>query len=107
MPFAYSLLFVQITALWLKPNKIDKYRKYWSIYHHTIGYAVVALAVVNIFKGLAILRPPVSWKWAYIGILSGLSCVALLLEIATWAKFCWKVQHEDKIKNQSQQGDIK
>lgn len=95
---------MQITALWLKPSRNDKYRKYWSIYHHTVGYAVVALAIANIFKGFAILRPAASWRWAYIGILSGLAFVALLLEIVTWVKFYWKGLRKDTNEIQPQAG---
>ncbi|ONK69896.1 uncharacterized protein A4U43_C05F27980 [Asparagus officinalis] len=100
----FCLATLQITALWIKANRDDKYRKYWRIYHHSLGYALVALAVVNIFKGLAILRPPATWKWVCIGILIGLACVALFLEITTWVKFYWPAQLEDESQNQSQPG---
>lgn len=79
-------------ALWLKPKKkyeggkiiTDRPRKYWSIYHHLVGYTLITLSIVNIFKGFAILRPPPVWKWIYVGLLAAFSCVAFGLEVAIW-----------------------
>ncbi|XP_008803564.3 cytochrome b561 and DOMON domain-containing protein At3g25290-like [Phoenix dactylifera] len=87
---------LQMMALWLKPKRADKYRKYWNIYHHFVGYSLIALIIVNIFKGFAILKPPSGWKWAYIGILISLSCVALGLEISIWVKFYWNQKAEQQ-----------
>ncbi|XP_010924092.3 cytochrome b561 and DOMON domain-containing protein At3g25290-like isoform X1 [Elaeis guineensis] len=83
----FCLATLQVMALWLKPKMLDKYRKYWNIYHHFVGYSLIVLIIVNIFKGYAILKPAPRWKWAYIGILIGLSCVALGLEISIWFVF--------------------
>ncbi|KAG1368153.1 cytochrome b561 and DOMON domain-containing protein [Cocos nucifera] len=83
----FCLATLQMMALWLKPKLLDKYRKYWNIYHHFVGYSLIVLVIVNIFKGFAILKPSAGWKWAYIGILIGLSCVALGLEISIWIVF--------------------
>ncbi|THU62450.1 hypothetical protein C4D60_Mb01t05270 [Musa balbisiana] len=86
----FCLATLQIMALWLKPKKknegskiiTDRPRKYWSIYHHLVGYTLITLSIVNIFKGFAILRPPPVWKWIYVGLLAALSCVAFGLEAA-------------------------
>lgn len=74
-------------ALHLKPRKTDEYRKYWNIYHHFLGYALLAVISVNIFHGIDILRPDHSWKWAYVGILGVFAVITIALEIFTWAKF--------------------
>lgn len=82
-------------ALRLRPDAIDEYRKYWNMYHHFLGYALIALIVLNIFHGIGILRPDNAvWKWVYIGILVLLSAVALSLEIYSWVKF--KRDHKKK-----------
>ncbi|KAK6132858.1 hypothetical protein DH2020_033389 [Rehmannia glutinosa] len=74
-------------ALRLKPKFNDKYRAYWNMYHHFLGYALLALISVNMFEGIKILRPAHAWKWAYIGVLGVLGAVAMALEVFTWTKF--------------------
>lgn len=74
-------------ALRLKPKPHDDYRKYWDMYHHILGYALLAVISVNIFKGINILKPDNTWKWGYIGVLGALALVTLVLEIVTWTKF--------------------
>ncbi|XP_021274990.1 cytochrome b561 and DOMON domain-containing protein At5g35735 [Herrania umbratica] len=75
---------LQVFALLLRPNKDHKYRFYWNIYHHSIGYAVIILSIVNIFEGFDILQPEDKWERIYIGILIFLGIVASLLEAFTW-----------------------
>ncbi|KAE8730497.1 Acyl-CoA N-acyltransferases superfamily protein isoform 1 [Hibiscus syriacus] len=41
---------LQVFALLLRPNKDYKYRLYWNIFHHLIGYSVIILSIVNIFE---------------------------------------------------------
>ncbi|KAL0306017.1 UNVERIFIED_CONTAM: cytochrome and DOMON domain-containing protein [Sesamum radiatum] len=41
----------RVSALLLRPKKEHKYRFYWNIYHHLIGYSVIVLSIINIFKG--------------------------------------------------------
>ncbi|WOK95466.1 hypothetical protein Cni_G04173 [Canna indica] len=80
----FCLATVQVFALLLRPNKDHKYRIYWNVYHHTVGYSIIILSVVNIFKGFDILEPVKKWKHAYTGILVTLASVALALELITW-----------------------
>lgn len=68
----------------MRPKKDHKYRLYWNIYHHAIGYAVIILSIVNIFEGFDILDPAKKWKRAYIGVLIFLGAVAAILEAITW-----------------------
>ena len=80
---------IQVFALLLRPNKDNKYRSYWNIYHYLIGYATIAISIINIFKGFSALENSVgdrynNWKHAYIGIIAGLGGLALLLEAFTW-----------------------
>ncbi|ONK72548.1 uncharacterized protein A4U43_C04F20570 [Asparagus officinalis] len=80
----FSLGTLQLFALLLRPNKDHKYRFYWNIYHHAVGYTVITLGVVNVFKGLQILSPENKWKETYIIVISILGGIAVLLEISTW-----------------------
>lgn len=80
----FSLATLQVSALLLRPKKEHKYRFYWNVYHHFIGYSVIVLSLINIFKGFNILNPDQKWKRAYIVVLIGLAAVAATLEIFTW-----------------------
>ncbi|KAI9124103.1 hypothetical protein K1719_005403 [Acacia pycnantha] len=80
---------LQVFALLLRPNKDHKYRFYWNVYHHSIGYATIIISIINIFKGFEALEVSVQdryndWKHAYIGIIAALGGIALLLEAYTW-----------------------
>ncbi|XP_023747705.1 cytochrome b561 and DOMON domain-containing protein At5g35735 [Lactuca sativa] len=75
---------LQVFALLLRPKPDNKYRKYWNIYHGGVGYTVITLAIINVFKGLDILDPEKKWKHAYIGVLISLGAIAVILEAFTW-----------------------
>ncbi|KZV16105.1 hypothetical protein F511_13241 [Dorcoceras hygrometricum] len=75
---------LQVFALLLRPNRDHKFRVFWNLYHHLIGYTVIVLSIVNIFKGFDILNPAEKWKRGYIGFLIGLAAVAAILEVYTW-----------------------
>lgn len=70
--------------MFLRPKNDHKYRFYWNIYHHGLGYAILVLGIVNVFKGLGILDPGKKWKTAYIILLIVLGGIALFLEVITW-----------------------
>ncbi|KAF8014685.1 hypothetical protein BT93_H0482 [Corymbia citriodora subsp. variegata] len=80
----FAVATVQIFALFLRPKKDHKYRFYWNIYHHSLGYAILVLGILNVFKGLNILQPDNKWKSAYIILISVLGGVAVVLELVTW-----------------------
>lgn len=71
-------------AMLLRPKKDHKYRFYWNIYHHGVGYAILILGIINVFKGLSILNPQDTYKTAYIVVIASLGGIALLLEAITW-----------------------
>ncbi|KAL4619944.1 hypothetical protein ACB092_06G117900 [Castanea dentata] len=75
---------LQVFALLLRPKKDHKYRLYWNIYHHSIGYTVIILSIVNVFKGLDLLDPEKKWKKIYTAILIFLGFNAAMLEAFTW-----------------------
>ncbi|OAY41119.1 cytochrome b561 and DOMON domain-containing protein At5g47530 [Manihot esculenta] len=75
---------LQVFALLLRPKPDHKYRFYWNIYHHTVGYTVIILSIINIFKGFDILNPSKKWKNAYIGVIAALAFNAVWLEGYTW-----------------------
>ncbi|GFP89475.1 cytochrome b561 and DOMON domain-containing protein at3g25290 [Phtheirospermum japonicum] len=80
----YLHVFCQIFALLLRPNKDHKIRFYWNIYHHGVGYVILILGIINVFKGLDILQPENKWENAYIVVIAILGGIAVLLEAITW-----------------------
>ncbi|KAI9071259.1 hypothetical protein K1719_009044 [Acacia pycnantha] len=84
---AFCLATLQIFALFIRPKKDHKYRYYWNIYHHSIGYTVIILGIINIFQGFDILRPEQKWKTTYIAVIAALGGIALFLEVVTWIIF--------------------
>ncbi|PKA61478.1 Auxin-induced in root cultures protein 12 [Apostasia shenzhenica] len=99
----FCLATLQMMALWLKPKRMDKYRKYWSIYHHFVGYSLIVLTIANIFKGFNILKPPPRWRWVYVGILSGIAALILVLEFITWFTFCQQIKKNTSSDHQQTQ----
>ncbi|KAL9228370.1 hypothetical protein vseg_003959 [Gypsophila vaccaria] len=80
----FSLATLQVFALFLRPKNDHKYRFYWNIYHHSIGYAIIILGIINVFKGLDILEPEKKWRSIYVTTLIVLGGIAVLLEALTW-----------------------
>lgn len=75
---------MQVFALLVRPKRDHKYRFYWNIYHHGIGYAILILGILNVFKGYDILRPGEKWKSGYIILICILGGIAVVLEAVTW-----------------------
>ncbi|XP_065874624.1 cytochrome b561 and DOMON domain-containing protein At5g35735-like [Euphorbia lathyris] len=80
--FCFATL--QVFALLLRPKPDHKYRIWWNAYHHAIGYATIAMSIVNIYEGFDILQPEDKWKKIYSGILIFLGVGAFILEVTTW-----------------------
>ncbi|CAN7058464.1 hypothetical protein IGI04_014681 [Brassica rapa subsp. trilocularis] len=80
----FTFATLQVFALLLRPKPDHKYRFYWNVYHHTVGYATIILSIINIFKGFDILDPEDKWRWAYIGILIFFGACVVILEPLTW-----------------------
>ncbi|KAI4384933.1 hypothetical protein MLD38_003017 [Melastoma candidum] len=80
----FALGTLQVFALLLRPKKDHKYRTYWNMYHYAVGYTVIILSIVNVFKGLELLNPDGKWKTAYIGILIFMGAIMGVLEASTW-----------------------
>ncbi|XP_065864625.1 cytochrome b561 and DOMON domain-containing protein At5g35735-like [Euphorbia lathyris] len=91
--FIFTFTTLQMLALRLKPEKKDEYRKYWNMYHHFLGFSLLAVISINIFNGIDILKPDETWRWAYIGILVAFAATVAGLEIYTWTKFKSSVHH--------------
>lgn len=76
---------LQMFAFFVRPSKDHKFRVYWNVYHHGIGYTIIVLGIINVFKGLDILGPAKAWKLGYVLFLSTLGAITLCSETITWA----------------------
>ncbi|XP_014503940.1 cytochrome b561 and DOMON domain-containing protein At3g25290 [Vigna radiata var. radiata] len=85
---------IQMLAFRLKPKLTDDYRKYWNMYHHFLGYGLLAIIFINIFKGIRILEGGDAWKWGYVADLAFLGAIAFGLEVYTWIHFFGLKQKE-------------
>ncbi|KAH7427783.1 hypothetical protein KP509_10G059700 [Ceratopteris richardii] len=97
--FAFSTL--QITALLARPKKEHSLRRYWNIYHHSLGYTLVLLGIVNTFIGLDILGAPTWAKHAIICSLSALGALCILLEAISWYVVYKKKKEQCRISTKS------
>ncbi|CAJ2670014.1 unnamed protein product [Trifolium pratense] len=80
----FCLATIQVFALFLRPKPDHKYRFFWNIYHHSFGYAILFLGILNIFRGFEILNPDQKWRSAYILVIIALAVVAVVMEVITW-----------------------
>lgn len=95
----FALGTVQIFALFLRPKKDHKLRVYWNVYHHSVGYTIIILGIVNIFKGMSILNVEQKWKTGYIIAIGILGGIAVALEVITWGIVLKRRKTEDKAYN--------
>nr|CAB3457483.1 unnamed protein product [Digitaria exilis] len=100
----FALGTLQILALFLRPKKEHKYRAYWNMYHHSVGYTVIVLGVVNIFKGMSILGVEQKWRTAYIAAVCVLVVAAAALEAITWGVVVRRRKAEGKAYNGAANG---
>lgn len=86
---------VQVLALVLRPHKDTKpWRRYWNIYHHTIGYTTILLIVINIITGIDILDPGKRYRIAYTAFIAFLVAMAAVMEAITWRR--WWIMRRKK-----------
>ncbi|CAA7027859.1 unnamed protein product [Microthlaspi erraticum] len=80
----FAMATLQMFAMLLRPRKDHKFRFFWNIYHHGVGYSILILGIINVFKGLSILKPEHTYKTAYVAVIATLGGITLILEAVTW-----------------------
>ncbi|KAJ8560739.1 hypothetical protein K7X08_022599 [Anisodus acutangulus] len=83
----FTFATLQTLALRLKPQTNDELNTYWSIYHLSLGYALLTVICVNIFKGIRIMQEEEKWRPAYIAVIASFAFIFLVFEIINWIKF--------------------
>ncbi|CAH9088763.1 unnamed protein product, partial [Cuscuta epithymum] len=95
----FCLATLQITALFMRPNKDHKYRPHWKWFHTIVGYTTIALSITNVYKGFdALGREDNNWKKAYTGVIIALGIVAVILEAITWPVVIKRKKRENENK---------
>lgn len=89
---------LQVLALFLRPNPDHKHRLKWTIYHRAIGYVVIILSLVNVFKGFVIIDISMKNRQTYVGVLILLAAVAAALEVLTWVVVIRRRKREEDEK---------
>uniref|UniRef100_J3MUK0 Cytochrome b561 domain-containing protein n=1 Tax=Oryza brachyantha TaxID=4533 RepID=J3MUK0_ORYBR len=102
----FALGTLQVFALFLRPKKDHKYRVYWNAYHHSVGYTIIILGIINIFKGMSILQVEQKWKTGYIIAISILGGIAVILEVVTWTIVLQRRKEDDKAYNGASNGHL-
>ncbi|KAJ4725137.1 Cytochrome b561 and DOMON domain-containing protein [Melia azedarach] len=100
--FIFTFTTLQMLALRLRPDKNDEYRKFWDMYHHFLGYALLAVISVNIFNGIDILKSDQTWRSAYIGLLGIFAIITLAFEAYSWFKFLADKQNKKATRDSQQ-----
>lgn len=76
---------IQVMAVFARPGKESKVRKYWSWYHHNGGRILMLIAIANVFYGIHLgEHNGTSWNAAYAAVISVLFLLSILLEIKLW-----------------------
>jgi hypothetical protein len=71
-----------------------------------MGYTVIILGIINIFKGMSILSVAQKWKTAYIIAICVLGAIALILEAITWVIVLKRRKSENKTYNGTSDGHL-
>jgi len=74
------------------------------MYHHSVGYTVIVLGIVNIFKGMSILQVEQKWKTGYIIAIAILGAIAVILEVVTWGIVLKRRKEDSKTYNGTSNG---
>ncbi|KAJ1284793.1 hypothetical protein BS78_03G232400 [Paspalum vaginatum] len=86
--FVLVLGILQILAIFLRPNKDSKYRKFWNWYHHWVGRLALFFAAINIVLGIKVGGAGNPWKIGYGFNLAVLLVTIITLEVLLWTR--WK-----------------
>ncbi|KAG2599807.1 cytochrome b561 and DOMON domain-containing protein At3g61750-like [Panicum virgatum] len=85
--FVLVLGILQILAIFLRPNKDSKYRKFWNWYHHWVGRLALFFAAINIVIGIKVGTAGNSWKIGYGFNLAILLITIIALEVLLWTRW--------------------
>ncbi|MCE3214679.1 hypothetical protein HAX54_053035 [Datura stramonium] len=74
------LSILQVLAFFIRPDKDSKYRKYWNLYHSSVGRTALFFGAVNIVLGLHYADEGQGWKISYGFVLGSTMLACIILE---------------------------
>ena len=73
-------------AVFARPDKESKLRKFWNWYHYCAGRLLIAFAIANVFYGIHLGEKGKEWNVGYGVVLAILLLVSFILEIQLWRR---------------------
>ncbi|XP_073133536.1 cytochrome b561 and DOMON domain-containing protein At3g07570-like [Henckelia pumila] len=77
---------LQVLAIFFRPNRASKVRKYWNWYHSNVGRLLIVLAIVNVFYGINLGKGGSEWNQGFAIVIVILFTISLILELRMWTK---------------------
>ncbi|OMO89510.1 Cytochrome b561, eukaryote [Corchorus olitorius] len=84
--FILVLASLQVTALFARPDKEAKMRKYWNWYHYIAGRLLIVFAIANVFYGIHLGEKGNGWTAGYGVIIAIFILVSFVLEFRMWKR---------------------
>ncbi|KZV54181.1 hypothetical protein F511_37117 [Dorcoceras hygrometricum] len=77
---------LQVLAIFIRPHRLSKVRKYWNWYHSNVGRILIALAIINVFYGIKLGKGGSDWNQGFAIVLFILFTISLILELRMWMR---------------------
>ncbi|XVE72622.1 hypothetical protein DITRI_Ditri11bG0052900 [Diplodiscus trichospermus] len=77
---------LQVTAIFARPDKESKVRKFWNWYHYSAGRILIVFAIANVFYGIHLGEKGRGWNAGYGVVIAILVLVSFILELKMWKR---------------------
>ncbi|XVF72358.1 hypothetical protein PTKIN_Ptkin12aG0115500 [Pterospermum kingtungense] len=77
---------LQVMAVFARPDKESKRRKFWNWYHYSVGRILIVFAMANVFYGIHLREKGRGWNAGYGVVIAILLLVSFILELRKWRK---------------------
>ncbi|XP_021274307.1 cytochrome b561 and DOMON domain-containing protein At3g07570 [Herrania umbratica] len=77
---------LQVMALFARPGKESKLRKFWNWYHYSAGRILIVFAIANVFYGIHLGEEGKGWNAGYGVVIAILLLVSFILEFKMWRR---------------------
>ncbi|XP_022769929.1 cytochrome b561 and DOMON domain-containing protein At3g07570-like [Durio zibethinus] len=77
---------LQVTALFARPDKESKLRKFWNWYHYCAGRILIVFAIANVFYGIHLGEKGNGWNAGYGVVIAIFLLASFILELKMWRR---------------------
>ncbi|XP_075524054.1 cytochrome b561 and DOMON domain-containing protein At3g07570-like [Primulina tabacum] len=77
---------LQVLAIFVRPHRASKVRKYWNWYHSNVGRLLIVLAIINIFYGIKLGKEGSEWNQGFAIVIVVFFTISLVLELRMWTR---------------------